>query len=93
MNVLLVEDESRTGALRRQGYDVACGCTRSDALEWTGGENFGSTIDLIVDLVLPDMAGPGRTASAPWARADPARNPQMRSSPCPRGDLQRVRER
>jgi DNA-binding response OmpR family regulator len=63
MNVLIVEDEPRIAnflakGLRRQGYDVQCAYTGSEALEWTGGEKSGPPIDLIVlDLGLPDIDG------------------------------------
>ena len=63
MNVLIVEDEPRIAnflakGLRRQGYDVQCAYTGSEALAWTGGEKGGPTIDLIVlDLGLPDIDG------------------------------------
>jgi two-component system copper resistance phosphate regulon response regulator CusR len=63
MTVLIVEDEPRIAdflakGLRRQGYDVECAYTGSDALAWTGGESDGPPIDLIVlDLGLPDIDG------------------------------------
>ena len=63
MNVLIVEDEPRIAnflakGLRRQGYDVQCTYTGSEALAWTGGEKAGPPIDLVVlDLGLPDIAG------------------------------------
>ena len=61
MNVLIVEDERRIAdflakGLMRQGYDVQCAYTGSEALAWAGGENAGPPIDLIVlDLGLPDV--------------------------------------
>jgi DNA-binding response OmpR family regulator len=63
MNVLIVEDEPRIAnflakGLRRQGYDVQCAYTGSEALAWTGGEKAGPPIDLVVlDLGLPDIDG------------------------------------
>jgi DNA-binding response OmpR family regulator len=63
MNVLIVEDERRIAdflakGLVRQGYDVRCAYTGSDALAWTGGERGGPPIDLVVlDLGLPDIDG------------------------------------
>jgi two-component system copper resistance phosphate regulon response regulator CusR len=63
MNVLIVEDESRIAdflakGLRRQGYEVQCAYTGSEALERTGPERPGPAIDLIVlDLGLPDIDG------------------------------------
>jgi two-component system, OmpR family, copper resistance phosphate regulon response regulator CusR len=63
MNVLIVEDEPRIAdflakGLSRQGYDVQCAYTGSDALAWTGGEQGAPPIDLIVlDLGLPDIDG------------------------------------
>jgi DNA-binding response OmpR family regulator len=63
MNVLIVEDEPRIAdflakGLTRHGYDVQCAYTGSEALAWTGGEDDGPAIDLIVlDLGLPDIDG------------------------------------
>jgi DNA-binding response OmpR family regulator len=63
MNVLIVEDERRIAdflakGLVRQGYDVKCAYTGSEALEWTCGEKAGPPIHLIVlDLGLPDIDG------------------------------------
>jgi two-component system, OmpR family, copper resistance phosphate regulon response regulator CusR len=63
MNVLIVEDERRIAdflakGLVRQGYDVQCAYTGSEALEWTSGERPSPPINLIVlDLGLPDLDG------------------------------------
>ena len=63
MNVLIVEDERRIAdflakGLTRQGYEVQCAYTGSEALAWTGGQEVGPPIDLIVlDLGLPDIDG------------------------------------
>jgi DNA-binding response OmpR family regulator len=63
MSVLIVEDERRIAdflakGLKRQGYDVRCAYTGSEALAWTAGEKPGPSIDLVVlDLGLPDMDG------------------------------------
>ena len=63
MNVLIVEDESRIAGflakgLRRQGFDVQCAYTGSEALERMGAERPDPPIDLIVlDLGLPDIDG------------------------------------
>ena len=63
MNVLIVEDERRIAdflakGLVREGYDVQCAYTGSEALEWTSGERPGPPINLIVlDLGLPDLDG------------------------------------
>jgi DNA-binding response OmpR family regulator len=60
MTVLIVEDEARIAdflakGLRRQGYDVRCAHTGSEALESAGAE---PAIDLVVlDLGLPDIDG------------------------------------
>jgi DNA-binding response OmpR family regulator len=62
MKVLIVEDERRIAGflakgLTRQGYDVDCVHTGSDALRWTG-ERDDQAIDLVVlDLGLPDIDG------------------------------------
>jgi DNA-binding response OmpR family regulator len=63
VSVLVVEDEPRIAdflakGLRRQGYDVQCAYSGSEALEWTGREDAAEPIDLIVlDLGLPDIDG------------------------------------
>jgi DNA-binding response OmpR family regulator len=63
VGVLIVEDEPRIAGflakgLRRQGYDVQCAYSGSEALEWTGREDRAEPIDLIVlDLGLPDIDG------------------------------------
>jgi two-component system, OmpR family, copper resistance phosphate regulon response regulator CusR len=63
MKVLIVEDERRIAAflakgLRRQGYEVECAYTGSDALELTSGERRGEPADLVMlDLGLPDIDG------------------------------------
>ena len=63
MTVLIVDDEPRISdflakGLRRQGYEVHCAYTGSEALAWTGGEKAGPPIDLVVlDLGLPDIDG------------------------------------
>jgi DNA-binding response OmpR family regulator len=63
MNVLIVEDEARIAdflakGLRRQGYEVRCARTGSEALALTRGTRPGPPIDLIVlDLGLPDIDG------------------------------------
>jgi DNA-binding response OmpR family regulator len=60
MNVLIVEDERRIAdflakGLRRQGFDVRCAYTGSEALEQAAA---GEAIDLVVlDLGLPDIDG------------------------------------
>jgi DNA-binding response OmpR family regulator len=60
MRVLIVEDERRIAAflakgLRRQGYEVDCAYTGSDALELVGA---GPQVDLVMlDLGLPDIDG------------------------------------
>ncbi len=61
-SVLIVEDEPRIAdflakGLRRQGYDVQCAYSGSEALERTRGKD-GAELDLIVlDLGLPDIDG------------------------------------
>jgi DNA-binding response OmpR family regulator len=61
MTVLIVEDEPRIAnflakGLRRQGYDVQCAHTGSEALASTSGGD--PPIDLVVlDLGLPDIDG------------------------------------
>jgi two-component system, OmpR family, copper resistance phosphate regulon response regulator CusR len=63
MRVLIVEDERRIAAflakgLRRQGYDVDCAYTGSEALELAVGEQTGPPVDLVMlDLGLPDIDG------------------------------------
>jgi two-component system, OmpR family, copper resistance phosphate regulon response regulator CusR len=63
MRVLIVEDERRIAAflakgLRRQGYDVDCAYTGSEALELAVGEQSGPPVDLVMlDLGLPDIDG------------------------------------
>jgi DNA-binding response OmpR family regulator len=63
VGVLIVEDEPRIAGflakgLRRQGYDVQCAYSGSEALEWTDGKDGAEPIDLIVlDLGLPDIDG------------------------------------
>ena len=63
MRVLIVEDERRIAAflakgLRRQGYEVDCVYTGSDALELAGGEGDAPPVDLVMlDLGLPDIDG------------------------------------
>jgi DNA-binding response OmpR family regulator len=63
VSVLVVEDEPRIAdflakGLRRQGYDVQCAYSGSEALEWTRREDAAEPIDLIVlDLGLPDIDG------------------------------------
>jgi DNA-binding response OmpR family regulator len=63
MNVLIVEDEPRIAnflakGLRRQGYEVQCVYTGSDALTRTDPRHDGPAVDLIVlDLGLPDIDG------------------------------------
>jgi two-component system copper resistance phosphate regulon response regulator CusR len=63
MNVLIVEDEQRIAdflakGLMRQGYDVRCAYTGSEALAWTGDTDEGARVDLVVlDLGLPDIDG------------------------------------
>jgi two-component system, OmpR family, copper resistance phosphate regulon response regulator CusR len=63
VGVLIVEDEPRIAGflakgLRRQGYDVQCAYSGSEALEWTGQKDGDEPIDLIVlDLGLPDIDG------------------------------------
>jgi DNA-binding response OmpR family regulator len=63
VSVLVVEDEPRIAdflakGLRRQGYDVQCAYSGSEALEWTGRQETVEPIDLIVlDLGLPDIDG------------------------------------
>jgi DNA-binding response OmpR family regulator len=63
MKVLIVEDERRIAAflakgLRRQGYDVDCAYTGSEALELAGGEGADPPADLVMlDLGLPDIDG------------------------------------
>jgi two-component system, OmpR family, copper resistance phosphate regulon response regulator CusR len=60
MTVLIVEDEARIAdflakGLKRQGYEVRCAYTGSEALESAEGE---PAIDLVVlDLGLPDIDG------------------------------------
>jgi DNA-binding response OmpR family regulator len=60
MRVLIVEDEPRIAdflakGLTRQGYDVQCAYTGSEALALADGER---VIDLVVlDLGLPDIDG------------------------------------
>lgn len=62
MGVLIVEDEPRIAGflakgLQRQGYDVRCAYSGTEALEWTGKDG-DEPIDLIVlDLGLPDIDG------------------------------------
>jgi two-component system copper resistance phosphate regulon response regulator CusR len=61
MTVLIVEDERRIAdflakGLRRQGYEVECAYTGSDALHAMTGE--GKQVDLVMlDLGLPDIDG------------------------------------
>jgi two-component system, OmpR family, copper resistance phosphate regulon response regulator CusR len=61
MSVLIVEDERRIAdflakGLRRQGYDVQCAYTGSEALGLVHGD--GPGFDLVVlDLGLPDIDG------------------------------------
>jgi DNA-binding response OmpR family regulator len=63
MKVLIVEDERRIAAflakgLRRQGYDVACAYTGSEALELAGVGGSHPPVDLVMlDLGLPDIDG------------------------------------
>jgi DNA-binding response OmpR family regulator len=63
VNVLIVEDEPRIAnflakGLRRQGYEVQCVYTGSDALARTDPRRDGPTVDLMVlDLGLPDIDG------------------------------------
>jgi DNA-binding response OmpR family regulator len=63
VGVLIVEDEPRIAGflakgLRRQGFDVQCAYSGSEALEWTGQKDGDEPIDLIVlDLGLPDIDG------------------------------------
>jgi DNA-binding response OmpR family regulator len=63
MTVLIVEDERRIAdflakGLRRQGYDVECAYNGSEALAWTGDDDQGAAVDLVVlDLGLPDIDG------------------------------------
>jgi two-component system, OmpR family, copper resistance phosphate regulon response regulator CusR len=63
VNVLIVEDEPRIAdflakGLKRQGYDVQCVRTGSEALELTDGDKADARIDLVVlDLGLPDIDG------------------------------------
>jgi DNA-binding response OmpR family regulator len=63
MGVLIVEDEPRIAGflakgLQRQGYDVKCAYSGTEALEWTGREDDAEPIELIVlDLGLPDIDG------------------------------------
>jgi DNA-binding response OmpR family regulator len=63
VGVLIVEDEPRIAGflakgLQRQGYEVRCAYSGSEALEWTGREDGAEPIDLIVlDLGLPDIDG------------------------------------
>jgi two-component system, OmpR family, copper resistance phosphate regulon response regulator CusR len=60
MTLLIVEDEARIAdflakGLRRQGYDVQCAYTGTEALERAAA---GEAIDLVVlDLGLPDIDG------------------------------------
>jgi DNA-binding response OmpR family regulator len=62
VGVLIVEDEPRIAGflakgLQRQGYEVQCAYSGSEALEWTGKDG-AEPIDLIVlDLGLPDIDG------------------------------------
>jgi DNA-binding response OmpR family regulator len=62
VGVLIVEDEPRIAGflakgLERQGYEVRCAYSGSEALEWTGKDG-AEPIDLIVlDLGLPDIDG------------------------------------
>jgi two-component system copper resistance phosphate regulon response regulator CusR len=62
MRVLIVEDEPRIAdflakGLTRQGYDVECAYTGSEALTWVDADA-GEPIDLVVlDLGLPDIDG------------------------------------
>jgi DNA-binding response OmpR family regulator len=62
VGVLIVEDEPRIAGflakgLQRQGYDVRCAYSGTEALEWTGKDG-DEPIDLIVlDLGLPDIDG------------------------------------
>jgi two-component system copper resistance phosphate regulon response regulator CusR len=63
VGVLIVEDEPRIAGflakgLERQGYEVRCAYSGTEALERTGPENGAEPIDLIVlDLGLPDIDG------------------------------------
>jgi two-component system, OmpR family, response regulator len=63
MKVLIVEDERRIAdflakGLRRQGYDVHCAYTGSDALAVAFGEADSPPVDLVMlDLGLPDIDG------------------------------------